>query len=85
MAYDTDPEIQEVLSNMAINMSWKNVYINRILVERITKAFERHADALTKSAEASDRYASRLVGATWALVFATVVLAAAAVAVFIRG
>jgi hypothetical protein len=31
-----------------------------------------HADVLTKAAEASDRYASRLAAATWALVLATV-------------
>jgi hypothetical protein len=51
----------------------------------LAEALEDHAAALTRAAVASDRYASRLVAATWALVFATVVLAAAAVAVFMRG
>jgi len=37
-------------------------------------ALGKHANALTRAAEASDRYAGRLVWATWALVLATAVL-----------
>jgi hypothetical protein len=41
---------------------------------RLLGALEQHAAALVKSAEASDRAATRLVWATWALVGVTVLL-----------
>lgn len=39
---------------------------------RIVDALKEHADALIKSAEASDRFSRNLVFATWALVAVTV-------------
>ena len=46
------------------------VYTSRLL----EKALRRHAEALIMAANASDRYARRLVWATWALVAATAAL-----------
>ena len=46
--------------------------LQALLTEDLIEALAQHAEALTKSSEASDRYAGRLVWATWALVAATV-------------
>ena len=46
--------------------------LQALLTEDLIEALARHAEALIKSTEASDRYAARLVWATWALVAATV-------------
>jgi hypothetical protein len=45
------------------------------MTESLRKALTDHADALIKSAHASEKYARSLNFATWALVAATVVLA----------
>lgn len=50
----------------------------------LERALIKHAAALIKAADASDRYASRLVTATWALVAVTVVLALATIALIFR-
>jgi hypothetical protein len=47
---------------------------------RLTQSLDRLADALAGAAAASERYARRLMWATWTLVFATLVLAAVTVA-----
>ena len=47
---------------------------------QLTQSLDRLADALAKAAAASERYARRLMWATWTLVFATLVLAAVTVA-----
>ena len=48
--------------------------------DQLTQSLDRLADALAKAAAASERYAKRLMWATWTLVFATLVLAAVTVA-----
>ncbi len=45
----------------------------------LTEALDDHASALTRAADASDKYSRRLVCATWALVIATIALVIVAV------
>ena len=47
--------------------------------ENILNGMNRHAEALTTAAEASDKYALRLVSATWALVGSTIALVIVAI------
>jgi len=47
---------------------------------QLTQSLDRLAEALAKAAAASERYARRLMWATWTLVFATLVLAAVTIA-----
>jgi hypothetical protein len=74
--WDTDQEIAVALRGGA-SSDERIARVQHVLVERITESVDRHSLALTKAAEASDRYASRLVMATWALVVATIVLVVA--------
>lgn len=46
----------------------------------LTQSLDRLAEALAKAAAASERYARRLMWATWTLVLATLVLAAVTIA-----
>lgn len=48
--------------------------VDGFLVHLLVEALDRHAGALKDAADASDKYARRLVWATWALVLATVAL-----------
>lgn len=54
-----------------------------LLAELLSVALDDHASALTESAGAADRNASRLVVATWALVGATVGLVIATVGIIV--
>ncbi len=45
----------------------------------VAEALDKHGEALTRAATASDKYSSRLIGATWALVGSTAALVIAAV------
>ena len=47
---------------------------------QLTQSLDRLTDAVAKAAAASERYARRLMWATWTLVFATLVLAAVTIA-----
>ncbi len=73
MQYPKDEEIRAAFQG-ALNSEHGLAQAHGIVTQRLSDSLDRHAGALKEAAKASDRYAGRLVWATWALVLSTVVL-----------
>ena len=68
-----EPGIKRLIYEMSTT-DMKPARLQALLSKQLTDGLDGHAKALIKAAEASDKYSRRLVGATWALVLATVAL-----------
>jgi hypothetical protein len=55
--------------------SWINSITTIYFSKMVERSLRDHADALNRTAKASEKYTRQLAFATWALVFATIVLA----------
>ena len=75
IGYPVSPEEEVALRGVAGIMTFPSATIY-IAAKILDKALENHAEMLNKAAIASEKHARSLKWATWALVAATLVLAA---------
>ena len=68
---ERDAEIDRIQKNLKAYSGREVEYLSGLYADALIEALGDHAIALNKGAEASDKYANRLVLATWALFFAT--------------
>jgi len=68
-----DGLLERTLGDMSTHEQ-KGARVQKMVGDYIADSLVWHGRALIKAARASDKYASRLVVATWALVLATIVL-----------
>jgi len=75
----SDDEVRFLRMAAQLKDTWSETVASLYAARVLDASLNSHALALVRSADASDRISRRLVIATWALVFATVVLAIATV------
>lgn len=82
MTINYDKDIEDAY-NKTVNSELRSLFGQSVLTRRLTGALAEHAEALSKAATASDKYARSLVVATWALAGATVGLVLATIGIIV--